>query len=380
MKKGIIAVLLLSMVLPVKSQSYTAAQRTNIEQKLNSYRNDEVTGFINEALQLFNNGHTPSGQVLTGAYALGVVYVMDQSADCSGSACSNPAVDAAAFESGYSKMGMMRIRRGENDAKRPLPEYVWMYQSGRVKNSTYSTKYILEYLGNKISMYNYTDNGKECVIGKNTFVRQNGNDLVAISITADYSRINIYRFTLDAADSSAAQRASIPEKSTASTSRPMQKVYEVEKTATTPASQTTRKPVAQKEYLVEPDASDAAVVQQAYAAESEYDKTLADMLQQIINNRSLTMYYKSDDIYIVNSGLFPEYLVVKYKGNQVKIQSVPAPGKREYVKFVSTTYDGKNSHDTEFKFSMPLHGVGGKAIFKHTGSRWFLSEVVVVAE
>ncbi|NDV69309.1 hypothetical protein [Dysgonomonas sp. 25] len=356
------------------SQSYTAHQ-ASIEKKLSEYRNDEVTTFINETLQLFNKGTAPSQQLLTGTYALGVVYVMDEAADCSGGVCSNPAADAAIFESGYSKMGMMRIR-SNSQAKRPLPEYVWMHQSGRVKNTSYSTKYMLEYLGQKVNMHTYTTNAGECLIGKNTFVRQNGNELIAVSLTSDYSKINIYRFAVDAKASQATQTqpaTSVGATQGTTTSRPIQKVYEVEDIPAT----TTRQPIAQKEYVVENNPSDKT---QEYVALSEYDLTLANLLQQVINNRSLTVYYKSDNMYIVSSGLFRDHLEVKYKDKCVDIQNGAVKGKNDYVKFVSSNYDGKTNHNTEFRFSMPTYGVGGKAVFKYTGDKWFLSEVVVVAE
>jgi len=376
-KLAIISLSLIVFSITIMGQNYASSKKDKIVQKARGYQNDDVVSQINDILAMFDRGQIPDSRVLSKTYAHGIVYIMSESADGNKGIYTLPAINAAVFQCYDRKMGVLRMLPGEgvSSGKRPLTNYVQQYLRGNAVNDVYSSRYILEYLGMKVNALPYINNGDEFIIPdvNNIYVRQYGNDILAVTANDDFSEILIYRFKISQAMSTSAQLDDVNDCTiTATFTQPKQK---------------SRYPF-QKEYVVEDaprtrgdaSASKSSSVDVDQMTDAAYKADLSCAVEAAINNKSVKTFTGLKNMYIVSSGLFGQNLGVKYNGENIHIQSVPSRGKSDYIQFLSTTFTGRRDRDCQFKFGIPCSNVYFTATMRYDGNKWVVNEMLVTAE
>lgn len=375
---AIIAISLLALSVAMEGQNYASSKKDKIIERVHSYQNDDVVGQISGVLAMFDRAQIPDSRVLSKTYAHGIVYILSENADNNKGIRTLPAVNAAVFQCFERKMGVLRMLPGEgvSTGKRPLTTYVQQYLRGNAVNDAYSSRYILEYLGMKVKPLPYINNGDEFIIpdDNDIYVRQYGNDILAVTANDDFSEILIYRFKVSQAMSTSAQLDDVNDctimmsnynQPKQKSKYPFQREYVVEDTPSTRGDATT---------------SNSAAIENDQVSEAAYREDLSQAIETAINNKSVKTFTGLKNMYIVSSGLFGQNLGVKFNGDAIHIQSVPSKGNSNYIQFLSTTFDGRKNHDAQFKFGIPCSNVYFTATLKHDQNKWVVKEMLVTAE
>lgn len=376
-KVAVILFSLLAVSITAMGQNYASSKKDKISEKVRKYQSDDAVSQINDILAMFDRGQIPDSRILSKTYAHGIVYVLSESADNNKGIYTLPAINAAVFQCYDRKMGVLRMAPGEGVAqgKRPLTTYVQQYLRGNAINDVYSSRYILEYLGMKVKALPYINNGDEFIVPdvNDIYIRQYGNDILAVTANDDFSEILVYRFKISQAMSTSAQLDDTNDCTIAATfSQPKQK---------------TKYPF-QREYVVEdaPRTRGDASVNKSFSAETDevsdaaYKADLSNAIEVAINNKSVKNFTGLKTMYIVSSGLFGQNLGVKHNGEPIHIQSVPSRGKSNYIQFLSSNFNGKRDREAQFKFGIPCSNVYFTATLKYDTNKWVVSEMLVTAE
>lgn len=347
MKKIIIVLISIGITGIVSAQSPVDITSKKIREKLAQYNNDPITTEVGKMLDLFDTGGVFDQDIVETKY-VGLVYILskDEDEDCTSGSYTDPAVFPAVWFGTDTGICMMGIRkRGGNDSKRPLSNYVQAYLKRMPVTDEAATRYMaLTDFDRGLSYYYKRDNSFVIDDTTTSYARKNGDYIIGLTISRYGTDVMIYVFDV------AGQEQLLSFDTVAQNTTP----------------QTAQNSVQTKKE-----------VEELRAGEKSRNE-FSEMIEAIVNNAKLSSYYHDRNMFILSSGLFRDDLEVKYKDKDMLIVAMPLDGITDYIEFTRNTYDGETDHAVLFKFRIQKEGVYGSAAFKYENEKWVLDSMEVV--